>query len=913
MTLAPGTRLGPYEIGGIVGAGGMGEVYRAYDPRLSRAVAIKILPLSFAADPTRRQRFEREAQAIGALNHPNIVAVYDVGNEGAASYFVTELLEGQTLRDRLATRIPVSQVIDYAVQIADGLAAAHAKGVVHRDLKPENVFVTRQGRVKILDFGLAKSTAPVSPEDATRTSPAHQESAPGTVLGTVGYMSPEQVLGDVVDHRSDIFSFGVVLFELLAGSRPFQRDSAIETMHAILRDDAPDLATLDPRVSQLLHDIVLRCLAKDPNDRWQSASDLGQALKWAAAHGGGETTRSPSGASSATPVAVHGVRRVTPAVFIWAGVALLVAAAGGTYVWRTSRPAAAPAASGIARLSVVLKPTELTNALDRPIVALSPDGARLVYVRRTETSTALYVRSLDAFQSVEMPGTRGARNPFVSPDGQWVGFFADGKLKKVATAGGAPVEICATADIPLGATWTPRHSIVLGSVNGSGLQTLPDSGGDPNMCKSPGSTTSTEIEAWPDALPDGVHVLLTVIDGSQSTSFIAVKSLDTSERTKLIEGSSGRYMSPGILVFRRDASLMAARFDAIRRELTSEPVVVLENVSRPEDTGAAQFSVSSSGTLAYLAASDGPSPAQNLMLVDRDGRARPIAPPARQYLSPRVSPDGRHIAVHVQDGASVDVWVYDTTGESWRRLTFDGKSAVPVWTPDGKYVTFARAQATGSAPNARQIYRTAADGSGAAEPLSSVFIGNPHSWSPDGRWLATAGPPVNGTGGIWLLPSLGTDRHPRPFLSSLVSREQNAPAISPDGRWLAFVSNESGQRQIHVRPFPSGDGNWMISTDGGTQPMWSRDGRELFYRNGDRMMKVPVTGGQGAFAAGGPVLLFEGRYESPALRSNYDVTSDGRAFVMVKSADPEASNRQLNIVVNWADELTAHLPAARSR
>ena len=911
MTLAAGTRLGPYEIGGIVGAGGMGEVYRAYDPRLSRSVAIKILPPSFAADPMRRQRFEREAKAIGALNHPNIVAVYDTGLQDGTPYLVTELLDGQTLRDKLATRVSVPQVIDYAIQIAEGLAAAHAQGIFHRDLKPENVFITRQGRLKILDFGLAKAATTGSTEEATATAPAYQhESAPGTVLGTVGYMSPEQVLGNAFDHRSDLFSFGVLLFEMLAGTRPFQRDSAIETMHAILRDDAPDVTTLDPRVSRLLSDIVQRCLAKDANDRWQSASDLGQALKWAAAHGGVETARSPSSTVGINPGSDGGARRVPAAVLMWVGVAVLVAAAAGTYVWRAHRPAAKSPASGIARLSVVLKPTELINGLDRPIVALSPDGARLVYVRRTEASTSLYMRSLDAFQSVEIPGTRGARNPFFSPDGKWIGFFADGKLNKVATAGGAPVEISATAAIPLGATWTQGRSIVLGSVNGSGLQRLPDSGGDPNTWKSLGATTPSEVEAWPDALPDGVHVLMTVVDQSGSKAFLAVKSLATGERTRLIEGAFGRYISPGILVFMRGTSLMAARFDATRLELISEPVAVLE-IAKPvavletagwEDGGAAQFDVSSSGTLVYLPALDSPAPAQNLMLVERDGRARQVAPPARQYFSPRLSPDGRQIAVHVQDGASVDVWVYDIPGSSWRRLTFDGKSAVPIWTPDGKYITFARATL---------IYRTAADGSGAAEPLSSEFLGNPHSWSPDGRWLATAGPATNGSGGIWLLSSSGAVRHPRPFLSSLVAREQNAPAISPDGQWLALVSNESGKRQIHVRPFPSGEGNWMVSTDGGTQPMWSRDGRELFYRNGDRMMAVPITRGGHTFTAGGPVSLFEGRYESPGLRSNYDVTSDGRTFVMVKANEPDASNRQLNIVVNWAEELAPRLPVAQ--
>jgi serine/threonine-protein kinase len=902
MTLAAGTRLGPYEIGGLVGAGGMGEVYRAHDPRLSRSVAIKILPPSFAADPLRRQRFEREAKAIGALNHPNIVAVYDVGAQGATPYLVTELLEGQTLRDKLATRIPVPQAIDYAIQIADGLAAAHAQGIFHRDLKPENVFITRQGRLKILDFGLAKAPMTGSPEEATATSPAHlQESAPGTVLGTVGYMSPEQVLGNAVDHRSDLFSFGVVLFEMLAGRRPFQRDSAIETMHAIIRDEPSDIITFEASVSPLLSDIVRGCLAKDVNDRWQSASDLEQALKWAGAHGV-ETARPPSGAV-ATNHSV-GVRRVAPAVFMWASVAALVAAAAGTYAWRASRPAEKSPSSGIARLSIILKPSELISSLDRPIVALSPDGARLAYVRRTETSTSLYMRSLDAFQSVEIPGTASARNPFFSPDGKWIGFFADGKLKKIATAGGTPVEISATPEVPLGASWTQSGLIVLGSVNGSGLQTVSNSGGDPTAWKSLGTTTPTETEAWPEALPDGAHVLVTVIDRPQSQPFVAVKSLTTGERTKLVEGSFGRYMSPGILAYVRGTSVMATRFDPNRLELIAEPVVVLENVPRWEDGGAVQFSISSSGTLVYLSPSDGPAPTQNLMLVERDGHAKQLASVARQYFSPRLSPDGRQVAVHIQDGVSVDVWVYDIPGDRWRRLTFDGKSSVPIWTPDGKYITFARAT---------RIYRTAADGSGAAEPLSSEFLGNPHSWSPDGRWLATARPATNGIGGLWLLPFFGTDRHARLFLSYMVAREQNAPAISPDGRWLALVSNESGKRQIHVRPFPSGEGNWMVSIDGGTQPMWSRDGGELFYRDGDRMMAVPVTRGGRTFTAGRPVLLFEGRYESPALRSNYDVTSDGRAFVMVKANEPDASNRQLNIVVNWAEELAHRLPVAPSR
>jgi len=900
MPLAAGTLLGPYEIVGLIGAGGMGEVYRAHDPRLGRAVAIKILPASFSVDPARLHRFEREAKAIGALNHPNIVAVYDTGNHDATPYLVTELLEGQTLRDKLTAGCSIAQALEFAVQIAEGLAAAHAQGIVHRDLKPENVFITRPGRVKILDFGLAKTGTSISQDSLTRTSPTWQhESVPGTVIGTVGYMSPEQVLGNALDHRSDIFSFGIVLFEMLVGQRPFQHDSAIETMHAILRDDPPDMAALDVRVPRLLCDVVQRCLAKEPAERWQSASDLAQALKWA----GGGTISTAFPETSAQTVkrgSKRSARRTVFAVLIAIAAVSLVAASvywGNRSVSRAEAPA-----SEIARLQITLKPDELINTLTRPIMAISPDGSQVVYVRRTALSTHLYIRSVDAFESRPIPGTQGATSPFFSPDSKWVGFFADSKLKKVAVRGGAPLEICAVDAVPLGASWSRSGVIVLGSINGSGLQSVPDAGGDLKPWSPHGTRTGTTGQAWPEALPDGTNVIFTS-HANPAKPLLSAESRITGESKTLIEGSFGRYVSPGFLVYVSGSSLMAVRFDLARLEVMGAPVVVLDRVQQvqqPVPGGAAQFSVSTSGSLVYLLPSDGRALDRSLMLVDRDGRAREIAPPARPYFVPRLSPDGRRIAVHVQEDVETNVWIYDIPRATWNRLTFNGNSGAPIWTPDGKYVTFA-------GPGG-YIYRKAVDGSGSDEQLSSESLGNPHSWSPDGRWLATAGAD-GGRSWIWLL-TVGNDRTPRHFLSDREIREQNAPAISPDGRWMAYVSNESGKRQIHVRSFPTGEGHWMVSTEGGTQPMWARDGSELFYRDGDKMMAVPIATKR-VFTPGRPTLLFEGRYESPAIRSNYDVMMDGRSFVMVKANDADSSNRQLNIVLNWANELKRRVPPAQ--
>jgi Tol biopolymer transport system component len=579
---------------------------------------------------------------------------------------------------------------------------------------------------------------------------------------------------------------------------------------------------------------------------------------------------------------------------------VLAAAAVGSYLWEAYSSAAKRPPEGVARFAITID-TQDWIGLDRPTIVLSPDGSRFVYLERNDADTRLYVRAIDQFEGHPLPGTENAVNPFVAPDGEWIGFFADQKLKKVSLRGGAPIELCALASTPLGASWSSAGSIVLGSASGLGLSQVPASGGTPKPLGTSQNSDGATTEAWPEALPDGKSVLFTVMPAGQKPAFVAVASLVTGERKSLIEGSSGHYVSTGHLVYMRGSSLMGVRFDPARLEVVGTPVALLDNVQKAEGAGAAQFSVSNTGSLVYIARAGG-SRLRHLMLVDRRGQAEQIAPPARSYADPRVSPDGQRIVVDIfQENTGTDVWVYDMPRTTWNQLTFNGKSNVPIWTPDGKRVTLAA-----TTDGRSKLYWKAADGSGPDELLSTE-PGHPHSWSPNGRWLAqTTGGPTNI--GIGLLPMDG-DRKMRPFVSKKEGNEMAAPAFSPDGRWIAYVSNESGRRQVYVRGFPAGEGRWLVSSEGGTQPMWARDGRELFYRDGDKMMAVAAATTP-VFRADKPKLLFEGRYESPAIRSNYDVTADGQHFVMVKADEQQSTNRQLNIVVNWADELRRRVPGS---
>jgi len=873
MRLTPGAKIAHYEIVSSLGAGGMGEVYRARDTKLRRDVAIKVLPASVADDSERLQRIQNEAHALAALNHPHIAAIYGLEDVGEIRALVLELVEGETLTERLANGpLPVPEVLAIAGQLIDALDAAHDSGVIHRDLKPDNIKLTRDGTVKVLDFGIAKVRESALAGGMPPLTTVHRTQV-GTILGTPPYMSPEQARGELSDKRTDIWALGCVLYEMLTGRQAFSGKTDIDTLGTVIGLE-PDWETLPRETPPGLRRLLVRCLTKNRKHRLRDLGDASAELN---------STDSASGER----------RQQRPALVLAAGgfVGALVSAAALAFVWQ-SPEAAAPPSTHVARMTAQLE-APVWLGLDRPTLAWSPDGNELVYLERTEAGTRLYARALEQFEARAIEGTETAENPFLSLDGSRVGFFAGGKLKTVALRGGATTSLL-EMPLPLGASWTRAGTIVVGSIGETALRMLP-AGAAELQPIGPSSTGAAElVEAWPQALPDGQSVLYTAMPANGQPAYVAVVSLVSGERKMLTEGSEAQYVAPGYLVYMLGNDVMSLAFDLDRLEVSGMPIEVLENVQRDFD-GAAQLAVSQSGNLAYVTAvAEAP---RRLVAVDFRGQAREIALPARAYANPRVSPNGETIVVDIQSQNGRDIWTYDLNRSVWNQLTFDGASSVPIWTPDGQRITY-----MSSSDGSPKLYWRRADGSGSAELLSET-IGNPHSWSPNGQFLlrtASAGAPIQ----VFALD----ERTMRPLTPKPEGTEMAAPAFAPDGRWIAYVANDSGRREVYVRPFPEGDGRWLVSDGGGTQPLWSHDGRQLFYRNDDNVMAVEVAP-EPVFRATAPQLLFRGDYERPAVRASYDVLADGAHFVMLESSAQGSSTRRVNIVVNWQEELKRRVPA----
>jgi Tol biopolymer transport system component len=893
MTLASGTKLGPYEIVSPLGAGGMGEVYRARDTRLDRTVAIKILSAHLSADATLRQRFDREAKAISSLNHPHICVLHDVGHQGDTDFLVMEYLEGETLAARLEKGpLPPDQVLRYGIEIADALDRAHRQGVVHRDLKPGNIMLTKSG-AKLLDFGLAKATAPLAEvatlgAEAARTTPVTQQ---GTIVGTFQYMSPEQVEGYEVDARSDIFSFGAVLYEMLTGQRAFQGKSRLSVASAVMEKEPEPIAKLQPLTPPALERTIRRCLAKDPEDRWQTARDLELELTWIA-EGGSQVTLAPAAAAKAIGARWRGA-------LLWGVVSLLLAAITGLAIWNLKPTPPRP----VTRTVITLPPGQRLAGLDQPALAISPDGNYLAYVAIQGGTQQLYLRAMDNLEAKSVPGTEGATGPFFSPDGQWLGFVADGKLKKVSVSGGAALTLGDVAQ-PRGASSGSLGTIAFAPTAVSALQQVSDAGGasQPLTRLAKGENS----HRWPEFLPGGKAVLFSAALTSSSwvNAQVAVHSVVTGERRNLVQpGTQPRYAASGHLVYAQAGTLMAVPFDPQGLAVTGTAVPVVEGVLQSTLSGAAQYSLSATGSLVY--ATGGIQGAQrSLVWVTRNGAEQPVTAPARAYRIPRLSPDGRRVLVAI-DEQETQIWLYDLSRETLTRLTFEGKvNQGPVWAPDGKRIAF---QSNKEGPP--NLFLQLADGSGGLEQLTnSEFAPSANSWSSDGQLLAFID--VHPTTGfdIWVLRL--SDRKAQPFLRTpfIVS----APRFSPDGRWLAYISNESGRYEIYVQPYPGPGGKWQVSTEGGTEPMWNPNGRELFYRSGRKMLAVEIAT-QPGFAASKPRVLFEGDYlPTPLSFPNYDVSPDGQRFLMLKSNEAgDAAPTQINVVLNWFEELKRRVPAGK--
>jgi tRNA A-37 threonylcarbamoyl transferase component Bud32/Tol biopolymer transport system component len=898
MSLGAGARLGPYEILAPLGAGAMGEVYRAMDTRLERLVALKVLPESFIEDKQRRWRFEREAKLLAALNHPNIAAIHAFEEISGRHLLVMEFLEGTTLREKLsAGSISQKDTVEYALQIANGLSAAHEKGIVHRDLKPANLFVTKDGQLKILDFGLAKRTEQERTDDETSAPTASKLTEPGTVVGTLAYMSPEQVRGLPVDHRSDIFSFGAILYELLSGRRAFKRDTSADTMGAILREEPPEFGW---NIPPALDHVVRRCLEKDRENRFQSAKDIAFALSQASGRAMGSGVHvavSPAGKKKLLVAALVIIPLVVAAVFLLRR---------GLFFSPRFPTTGSPAASPV-RLSLSF-PLEATpqGAENFNPLALSPDGKTLVYA-----GSRLFIRPLDSDEIRPIQGTDGGVSPFFSPDGLWVGFFADGKLKKVPLESGPPITICNITEPGGGGygagSWGVDGTIVFMSSYFSGLRRIAASGGDFQALTTV-DASSLESHNFPQILPDGEHVLFEVVKvGPNSVPRAAVVSLRTGEQRVVAEDAAyPRYLPTGHLVFTRSGSLLAVRFSLKRLAVSGLAVPMLDNLlTNRLYTNAAHMAFSSDGTLVY--GSRGRFQ-RTLVWVDREGGVQPLPFPRAHYSEVALSPDGtRWAALTIERDESVGLLIGDFARGTLTRVPAEGFFQHLVWTPNSKRLAL---DFSATAQDLGRLTWLSADGGTPPEPLTSKTGRQqevPTSFSPDGGILlfdvlSLANPDPSDTGwDIYALP-LGGERKAYAFLQTRF--DERSARFSPNGRWVAYHSNESGSSEVFVRPYPGPGSKWQISPEGGTGPHWSQNDRELFYRNGDKMMAVTVET-KPTFRAGRPRTLFEGQ-----LLESYDADFDGKRFLMIKRDPAESGPTRVNVILNWFEEVKRRVQGA---
>ena len=849
----------------------MGEVYRARDPRLGRDVAIKVLPGSLSSDPERLARFEQEARAAGALNHPNILAVHEINYHDGAPFIVSELLDGETLRERLAhglasdahAGVPVRRAIDYAIQVARGLAAAHEKGIVHRDLKPENIFITHDGQVKILDFGLAKLTEPAVPAGALTTVPTKpMQTVAGVILGTLHYMAPEQVRGVPVDHRADIFAFGAVLYEMLSGRQAYAGDTATDIAIAIVKEDPQDLPA-ERHIPPALERIVNRCLEKSQAARFQTAADLAFALSSLSM----QSDRQAIDHAIALPPQP---RKQTwwPWVAAMLGIALL--GTGAVTILHVREKSASPAP-----VTFEFAPRE-GDVID---VALSPDGQQIVFVASVKGVPALWLRSLATVESRRLAGTEGAARPFWSPDGKSIGFNADRKLKRIQAAGGQPLVICDAA-AGTGATWSSENQILFTTgISGGGLYRVSASGGAPEAITTP---TKGESHRFPWFLPDGRHFLYLVDVGGTGT--IHVRSLDSKEERIVGQADSSVAYASGHLLFSRQGTLFRRPFDTARNVPTAEPVPLTENVRGMPTAGA--FSVSQTGMLAYVQRG---SPVARLAWFDRAGRVLESVGDPGAFNNLALSADQTRLAVSRASGTppNFDIWLADLTrAGAFSRLTFDeGPDFDPTFSPDASEVVFSSFR-NGS----YRLFRRKSNGSGQDELLdSSIQNGNMPDWSRDGRFVV-----FSAEGDLWVLPMQGERKasalQKTPFL-------EGAPAFSPDGRWIAYRSNESGRFEIYVQPFPATGAKYLVSRNGGLHAAWRGDGQELFFLSPTGTLMASTIKTTPDFQAGIPQALFETEITGERSNHAYVVSKDGKRFLM--AVRERSASTPMTVILNW--------------
>lgn len=880
MAMQTGAKLGPYEIIAALGAGGMGEVYRALDPRIGREVAIKVLPPAFADDADRLARFEQEARAAGRLNHPGILSVYDVGHEKGVHYLVSELLQGETLREKLGSPLPQRKVVDYSLQIAKGMTAAHDKGIIHRDLKPENLFVTDDGRVKILDFGLAKLTQTENiPAELSKLETGAQLSAAGMILGTIGYMSPEQVRGKPSDARSDIFAFGAILYEMISGKRAFHGETSADTMSAILGKEPPELSDTNPNFSPAMTRIVEHCMEKNPAQRFQSMHDVAFYL---------ETLSGVSTTAITSPAVVPGHSRIK--TFLpWLAAAVMAVVAFVAWV-SSSRNEVVERENAVMRSLIPLETNQRSIFNAYGSIAISPDGRSVVYTGVEKQEIRLYLRNLDTFESKPIPGTEGGRAPFFSPDGRWLGFLTQHHLKKVQLSGDTPVTLCRIANAR-GASWGDDGTIVYSPFYYAGLNKISANGGTPQPLTKVDKAHEERNHRWPFLLPGGKVALFTIgIGGSWSDARIGAVHLETGERKVVLQGGFGaRYLPTGHLIFGRGDALYVIGFDPEKLQTTGDPILLVSGVS-DNGAGSLEYAFSQNGILITLPAGLTYDEGGTLALLNRKGEKISFALDSVVLNDPQLSPDDNRLAGF----RGFEIWIYDLQRGTSTRLTSGSRTGWPQWTSDGKRVTYASERLGFWNP-----FWRAADGSDQEESVvTNDSILNPSDWSPDDKKLLLYRDSQQTDSDLMIFDS--TDGTLREFVATPATEIDGV--FSPDGKWIAYSSDESGRSEIYVRSFEGPAGRWVVSTNGGTGAMWKQQ-NEIIYREGEKVMHVPIQTTP-SFSAGNPELLFQGHY------LQMDVTSDHQRFITIVPKEKEKQDH-INVIVNWFEEVRklAPLPA----
>ncbi len=898
-----GQTISHYKILEKLGEGGMGVVYKAQDTKLDRFVALKFLPSHLAASEQDKARFIQEAKSASALNHPNVCTIHDIQEYEDQLFIVMEFVDGKSLKEK-KENLGQKQILEIGIQVAEGLAAAHEKGIVHRDIKPDNIMIRKDGIVQIMDFGLAKLYTSGNVSRLTKA---------GTTMGTMGYMSPEQVQGLDVDHRTDIFSLGVVLYELLAGESPFKGIHETAIMYEIVNVDPAPISSVKEGIDPQLDQIILECLEKEKDDRCQSAKELAKDLRKIKKSTGQTNSRAysvlrsashspsvqknekPSSGSFVIEVMNHRIdlsKLFGSAVFPWVIILLLLVLLGVT--WMMLREPSSERI--ITKFTLDVGEDKVLDINAHPALTISHDGRMVIF----KANNKFYLRKMNSMEFSIIPGIENATSPFFSPDDKWLGFFRNGKLEKISLSGGTPISLTDAAD-NRGGTWSKNGYIIFTPIAVSELKMVSDDGGTAKSITTLDSTNNERTHRWPSCMPDGKHVLFTVGLISSPDYYedarIDVVNIETGERKTVFRGASNaKYISTGHLLFSRSGVLYIVSFDADKLEVTGQPIPVVQGVYSEVTTGITNYVISDNGTLVYLpGAIEGES--RKIVKIDMKGETTIIDSGSHPYIEPKLSPDNKKIAVVIRNGEDYDIWIFDIIRRTLSKLTFGGLNRTPLWSPDGKTIAYFKRTKEGKSG----IFMKPSDGSGDEVEIynseqTRVYLNH---WSSDGKYLLVDNLTKNAQSDLLIIPLSG-DKKPWKYLDS--KKDEYESSISPNGKWIAYLTDESGSYQIYVRSFPNKEGKWQISTDVAEEPRWSPDGKSLYYRKSSQMMSVPVSTAT-TFSAGVATVLLK-NFPSQNVDSgmSYDITSDGKYFITTQPAKG-ISYKNIFIILHWTEDI----------